>query len=268
MRTVTERVARTRVRVSAADGGGRCRVLTTLTRSDPCAAGLRPFVVHRDQDAARVSLVPDGALLLAGDSIELDVTVDAGARLDLIEPGGTVAFDMRGARASWDVRVRVGPDAVLTWAGEPFVVSAGADVRRRTDLHLAEGARAALRETLVLGRYGEWPGSVRQHTAVRVAGRPVLVEELPIDPTSAPGLLGGHRVLSSVLAVGAVPDLGGPDLGGPDLGGPELGGPDLGGPDLDRYDLGAGGHLWRRIGAQAHHVQLAAAWSRATALMS
>lgn len=214
-----------------------------MTGSDPTVALVRPMVLHHDAHTARVSLVPEGALLLAGDAIEIDVTVDPGARLDLVEPGGTVAFDMRGGRARWDVRIRLGNDAVMTWAGEPFVVAAGADVARHLDVGLGRGATLAMRETLVLGRYGEWPGRVRQYTRAAVEGVPALVEDLPLDASTAPGLLGGHRVMCSVLLLGR-------DL--PLALEPE-----------ERYDLDAGGHLWRRLGAQAHEAGLSEAWATA-----
>jgi len=243
MLTSTERVGRTRIRVSADPDGGRCRVRTAMTGSDASAALVRPMVLHHDSRTARISLVPEGALLLAGDAIEIDITLDAGARVDLVEPGGTVAFDMRGGRARWDVRLRLGRGSVLTWAGEPFVVAAGADVSRRLDLDLAAGAGVAMRESLVLGRYGEQPGGMRQHTTVVVEHRPVLVEELPLDAATAPGLLGGHRVLCSVLLLGR-------QLA------PEP-------TATERYDLDAGGHLWRRLGVQAHEAALPDAWSDA-----
>ena len=243
MLTSTERSALTRIRVSPSPGAARCRVTTAVTLSDPTTTALRPMLVHHDAAHALVSLVPEGALLLAGDAIALNVTVDAGARLDLIEPGGTVAFDMRGGTASWSVLVTLGPGAVLTWAGEPFVVASGADVRRTTVLRLAHDARLALRETLVLGRHSESPGAIRQQTEVTVGGEPVLVEDLPLGPATAGGLLGEHRILSSVLAVGL----------------PRA----SAGPAEHRFDLDRGGTLWRRLGAQVHEAGLEAAWTAA-----
>ncbi|TNM39746.1 urease accessory protein UreD [Nocardioides albidus] len=238
MLTSTERTARTRVRVSPADTG-RCRVRTTVTLSDPTASSLRPVLVHHDATSARVSLVPEGALLLAGDRVEVDLAVDAGLRLDLVEPGGTVAFDMRGGRAIWDVRITLGRGAVLTWAGEPFVVAAGAAVTRSTRIRLRDGAVLALRESLVLGRHGEEPGRVHQSTEIVTGAGPVLVEDLTFDALTAPALLGGHRVMTSVLLVGA---------------------PAPAGAEADRYDLEAGGTLWRRLGVQAHEADLTGAW--------
>ncbi|KRC50203.1 MULTISPECIES: urease accessory protein UreD [unclassified Nocardioides] len=242
MLTATERLGRTRIRVSSGAGGARCQVRTAVSRSDATASALRPMVIGHDAGRARVALVPEGALLLAGDAIEVDVTVDDGLELDLVEPGGTVAYDMRGESARWDVRIALGQDARLTWAGQPFVVAEGADVVRSLRVRSGAGARLALRETLVLGRYGEQPGSVRQtSTVLDPAGQPVLVEDLPLDADSAPLLLGGHRVLTSVLAL--LPE------------------PGETADDADRYDLDApDAVLWRRLGHQVHDAELTAAW--------
>lgn len=245
MLTSTERVARTRIRVSPSEAGP-CRVRTAISHSDATAAAVRPMLTSRGSTHARISLVPEGALLLAGDTVEIDITVDPGGRLDLDEPSGTVAFDMRGGTARWHVRVELGADAVLTWAGQPFVVSAGADVDRSLQVRYAPGARLAIRETLVLGRYGEPPGTVRQTaTVLERPYRPVLLEDLPLDADSATWLLGGHRVMTSVLYVGDAATSGI-------------------GPGDDRYDLDtAGAVLWRRLGIEAHEAAIPDAWSAA-----
>lgn len=248
--TSTERWSRTRLRVARGSGDGPSVVRSVVSASDDGAPALRPMILARQRDRVRVSLVPEGALLLAGDGIELDIAVDDGAFLELVEPGGTVAFDMRGGCARWSVRVQLGRGARMTWAGEPFVVSAGADVERKTLVRLAAGARLALRETLVLGRYGELPGHVRVTTSVVDDSGPLQVEDLPLNPGTAPGLLGGHRVVASVLLVG--------DVGvQPDER-----------PDLDRYDLHSGGTLWRRLGAEAHAARLDGAWLRSRSLVA
>lgn len=244
MLTSTERLGRTRLSVRAGPSGGRCHVRTAVTRSDPTASAVRAMVLEHAGVSARVALVPEGALLLAGDAVEIDVSVGAGLEVDLVETGGTVAYDMRGSTARWDVRIDLAAGAILRWAGLPFVVAAGADVGRSVRVRCGAGARLALRETLVLGRYGESPGAVRQATTVHDPDGPVLVEDLPLDAASAPWLLGGSRVMTSVLSVGTdVPETG---------------------DDLHRYDLDRpGAVLWRRLGQQVHDVELAAAWERA-----
>ena len=75
--------------------------------------------------------------------------------------------------------------------------AAGSDVRRSTELVLAEGAGALVRETLVLGRHGEAPGRLTSRTVVRRGEREVLVEELDARD------LAPARVLDGVLWVGA-----------------------------------------------------------------
>lgn len=233
-------VRRTLLRVDAAPGG-RARVLTT-TSGDAARPCLRAVILDSSPGHARVALVPDGALLLADDAIGVDIRVGTATRLDLVEPSGTVAYDMRGGSASWDVSVELGAGACLTWAGEPFVLSAGARVRRTTDVRLGAGARLALRETLVLGRHQERIGELEQRwTARGPDGEELLVEDLLLDGSAhRPGILGGNRVLGSVVALGV--DLR-PDVV------PE-----------DRLDLDAGGILWRRIALEAHRAVPTEAW--------
>lgn len=218
---------RVSVRTEATGGPGRPRVRAMLTSAT--ATG------------ARVCLVPEGALLLGGDLVEIEVVVGPGAALELVEAAGTVAYDMRGAAARWDVDARVGCAGTLVWGSEPFVVSAGADVGRTTRVVVDEGARLALRETLVLGRHGEPSGRVAQHLAVTDGGGdPVLVEHLALDGRPSPGVLGGLRVVSTVLALGLrVPPAEAPE---------------------GRYDLDSGGAYWRRLGDEVHRTVPREAW--------
>jgi len=173
--------------------------MPTLTRTEPevRSSHLRAFRLSAVGAADRVALVPEGAVLLAGDHVTVSVRVPSGRTLELVEPGGTVAYAMRGARARWDVSVVVEAGARLVWHGEPFVVAEGADVDRTLTAELGSRAALVLRETLVLGRSGERPGRLRTATRVTRAGSPLLVEDLDC----ATGL-GPHRVLDQVLRVG------------------------------------------------------------------
>jgi urease accessory protein len=164
--------------------------MRTLTRTEVRSSHLRSFRL----DGTRVALVPEQAVLLAGDHVTVAVRVGAGQRLEIVEPGGTVAYAMRGSSARWEVRVEVEAGGSLVWHGEPFVVAEGADVRRSTSIDLAAGACLRFRETLVLGRSGEAAGRLVTRTDARREGVPVLVEELD----SAVGL-GPHRVVDQVL---------------------------------------------------------------------
>ena len=230
--------------VTPTDGRVHVRVATP---GDPGAPCLRPLLLESGHRHARVALVPDGALLLAGDAVRLDIEVGPGIRLEVVEPSGTVAFDMRGEEASWDVRIRLAQEATLVWAGEPFVVSSGARVRRSTTVDLAAGARLLLRETLVMGRHGERGGHLEQQwSAHGPDGVPLLVEQTVLDERShRPGILGGHRALGTVVALGGglAPDLC-----------PE-----------GRLDLECGGVVWRGLSHEAHRAVPREAWQAALA---
>lgn len=145
----------------------------------------------------RVALVPDQAVLLAGDRVEVSVRVAAGEVLEIVEPGGTVAYAMRGSSAAWDVRIEVEDGGLVVWDGQPFVVAEGADVCRSLEVAVTGTGSLSLRETLVLGRAAEGPGRLRSECCVRRDGRPVLVEVLD----SRTGL-GAHRVVDQVLHLG------------------------------------------------------------------
>lgn len=232
----TTRTEAARTSIAVTRDGARVR-LRAAVEADPGQPVLRPVLLSSDATSCRVALVPEGALLLAGDQVALEVDVSAGVHLEIVEPGGTVAYDMRGGCATWEVSLRVHAGGTLVWHGEPFVVASGAEVTRSTDVVLGPGARVAIRETLALGRYGEPAGRLRQRLLVVREGVPVLVEEIDLGASTAPALLGGRRCLGSIVHVGLdVP------------------------ADADTMLLEAGGALVRRLGAHAHEVQPERAW--------
>ena len=226
----------TRIEVHADGGRARCSVRTGL---------LSPRVLSSDATGARVALVATGALLLAGDQVRIDVHVGAGAWLEVVETSGTVAYDARGGSASWDVSIRIDDGGTLVWEGLPFVVAAGADVRRSTTAALARDAALLLRETLVLGRTGEVGGDLRSTTRCVLDDRPAFVEDLRLDASrTAPGVLGGARVLDSILCVGARPPADPTSAGRVHL------------------ELDAPGAVLRSLGQDAHAGSLDAHWPR------
>jgi urease accessory protein len=153
----------------------------------------------------RVGLVATTALLLGGDAVEVDVAVGPGACLDLFDAAGTVAYDGRGRPASWRVRISIAAGGTLIWSGEPFVVADGAEVDRSLELDADSTAVVQIRDTLVLGRVGERGGRVGNRMALRVAGRPILLEDQVLDPLGArmlPGVLGSLRVIDSITRLG------------------------------------------------------------------
>ena len=195
-------MSRTEIEVDVDPRGRRSRV--SLGSSGPDGRGhLSARILAFGHASARVALVAEGALLLADDLIEIDVSVGPDAALDLVEPSGTVAYDMRGGSARWCVRVHLAERARLRWHGKPFVVAEGADVNRTVQIDLEAEATAMTRETLVLGRSGERGGSLTQRTRVSHQGHPLLVEDLVLDAhVPRTGLLGPWRVVDTVNVLG------------------------------------------------------------------
>lgn len=182
-------------------------------RCDLSGDALSPRLVHRIHDTVRIALVATIALLLAGDHVRIDLRLGPGLSLEIVETAGTVAYDMRGGSAAWQVRADVGPGSVLAWWGKPLVVCGGADVARRTDLTLAAGAMALIRETVVLGRTGEVGGDLQTSTHVSLDGQPLLCEELDLgrDQRRAFAVLDERRCLDTLSVLGTRLDTD-PDL--------------------------------------------------------
>lgn len=194
--TATE-VALTRIRVESRHGRPWVSSSTGL---------VRPQVVHARAGWCRIGLLATTALLLGGDEVELQVSLGAGARLDLFDVAGTVAYDGHGAPARWRTTVELEAGALLTWSGLPFVVATGADVTRTLAVELDPTAGALVRDTIILGRHGECGGRFTSSTTLRVGDRLALVEHQHLDPAlrTLPGMLGPNRVLDTITALGAV----------------------------------------------------------------
>jgi urease accessory protein len=171
---------------------------------------LAPRLIDRDSSSARVAIAAAQMLLLDGDAVRIEIDVGADCTLEIEDIGGTVAYP---GVSSWQVRARIGEGGRLLWHGLPFVVAAEARTRRRTELVLGHGAAVLLRETLVLGRHGEIGGVIESGIAATGDDGPILVERLEASGAlPGPGVLGAHRVVDSVVAIGYRPPTGPGDL--------------------------------------------------------
>lgn len=155
----------------------------------------------------RVTVVGAMTAPLGGDRLAVEAEVRDGARLTVDSAAATVALPGRDAgHATYDVRLTVGEGAELRWLLEQLVSAHGSDLRMRTTVDLAPGARLVLREEQILGRHGEATGTLTTRLTVRRAGRPLLDQELAYGP-GAPGgwdggaVLAGHRAVGQLLVV-------------------------------------------------------------------
>ena len=151
------------------------------TRSPSCAAATRlaPRILARGA-VVRAAFVPTQAGPLAGDRDSARIVVGAGATLVLEPVAATLALP-GAARTVLRLDVTVRERGRLVLDEGPLIVAAGAEVERRCVIELETGAVAALRETIVLGRDGEAPGTLDATLRATLAGRPLLHDGLRFE---------------------------------------------------------------------------------------
>ncbi|QHA09495.1 urease accessory protein UreD [Streptomyces broussonetiae] len=188
--------------VARADGRGG----TAL----PVLDGDGPLALRRTRAAggeARVMVVGAMSGPLGGDRLALTASVAEGARLHVGSAAATIALPgQTKGEARYDVRLDVADGAELHWLPEQLISAGGSDLYVTTRVELATGARLVLREEQVLGRAGEQPGRLTSRLTVRVAGRPVLDQELSCGPGApggwdGPAVLAGHRAVGQLVVV-------------------------------------------------------------------
>jgi urease accessory protein len=221
-------------------------VVTELCRG----TRLAPRVLGRGAGAVRAAFVPTQAGPLAGDRDRTRIVVGAGATL-IVEPVAATLALPGSARTLLALDVTVGAGGRLVLDEAPLIVAAGAEVERRCYVTLAEGAVAALRETVVLGRDGEPPGTLASALRTTLDGRALLHDALRLGPgrdDAHVALAPGHRVIGTACLLGMRPGEGSSD---------------------GAYALAGPGALLRATGASLAVVETAiaatwAAWSSAT----
>ncbi|EGX57246.1 urease accessory protein [Streptomyces zinciresistens K42] len=194
---------RAAARVVARDDGRGGTALPVLHGEGPLA----PRRTRGSGATAHVTLVGAMSGPLGGDRFRVDAEVERGARLRVGSAAATLALpgQHKGA-ARYDVRVSVADGAELHWLPEQLICAHGSDLRVDTRVEVAASGRLVLREEQVLGRVGEEPGRLVSRIRVRVAGRPVLDQELACGPGApggwdGPAGLGGLRAAGQLLLV-------------------------------------------------------------------
>jgi urease accessory protein len=164
----------------------------------------------------RVHLVQAAGGPLGGDDLALDVHLGAGASLQLRSAAAMVVqTGYPPAAARWTVAATLAASAVLDWCPEPTVICDGAELHSSMTVALQRGARAMLREVVVLGRAGQRGGRFHGALTVEYGGVPLLVHTLLLDGAdpvlAGPAGTGGARVVGMLTVVGA--GTGGPPRG-------------------------------------------------------
>jgi urease accessory protein len=204
-----------------------------------------PRLVRRRGRDVEVALVAGRAMLLPGDDVRIDIRVDAGCELHLVDIGGLVVYgrpEGDEAPARWHAVVELAPAARVTWEGLPTVVTEHGRLLRSTTLRMASGSSALLRETLVLGRTGESGGELRSEMDAEDEHGPLLRETLEVrGARPEAGVLGRCRVMDSIVALGRRLDTEEDDA-------------------VTRLELARGGTVLRDLCGAAHDSRLGELW--------
>ncbi len=152
-----------------------------------------------------VWMVGTAAGPLAGDHLELHVTVGAGASLTLRSTAASVVLGGAGDGASVvDVHAEVAGGGTLRWLPEPTVATRGCHHRSRAFVSLAAAATLVWRDELVLGRHGEGPGRLSTQVSVDRKGSALVRHGLRVGPDApgwdSPAVL-GHAGAAGTLVV-------------------------------------------------------------------
>ncbi|NOV27207.1 urease accessory protein UreD [Cupriavidus necator] len=177
---------------------------------------------HRGPLLVQKPLYPEGAICHAvilhppagvagGDSLEIDVAVEAGAHAVLATPGATKWYKSLGRDASQQVRMAVGEGARLDWLPQENIVFDDARVRISTVLDVAPGGSAIGWDAVVLGRQAsgeQWTrGALWLDTRIGAGARALWIEQSQLEAASplrtAVAALDGLNVLGTLWAVGA-----------------------------------------------------------------
>jgi urease accessory protein len=128
------------------------------------------------------------------------------AAATVVQPGNAAAA------ARWTVAADLAEAAVLDWHPEPTVICDGAELRSTVTVTLRPGARALLREEVVLGRAGQRGGRFHGELTVELKGAPLLAHTLLLDGAdpalTGPAGTGGARAVGVLVVVGE--GVGGP----------------------------------------------------------
>ena len=203
-------VARAALASELAAGGRTSRVRTL--RSDgplvlrPCHPKGPEPLIHRRHGVARVALAAGTAGPLGGDKYSLDVHVEAGSTLVLLEVSAMLVLPgAGGGRSHMSIDVRVEEGATFVWWPEPIIAARRCDHRHDVRIALARGARMILREEMILGRHGEAPGDLAGRLRITRGGAALYDQRLSFGPASdgwdGAAVLGDAGAVGSVIAV-------------------------------------------------------------------
>jgi len=112
---------------------------------------LEPIDLEGDGTATLLLLNPTGGLL-AGDRLDIDISLGAGSRVCLSTPSATRVYRSGGPLAVQRVRIEIGRGARLEWHPDHLIPSPGARLRQAAEITLAPDATLLYLDAWAAGR--------------------------------------------------------------------------------------------------------------------
>jgi urease accessory protein len=187
----------------AADAGGSTR-LARLAQRSPLRV-LRPLDAGAEQAAV---LLNTAGGVCGGDRLDVEVDVGAGALATVSTQAAEKVYRALDSRARLRTTLRIEAAGRLHWAPQETILFDAARFERRTEIHLAAGARLLAAEMLVFGRraMGEELTrlDVRDDWRLFVEGRLRWADAFalcgnPPEALRAPTGLDAHEALATTL---------------------------------------------------------------------
>jgi len=147
-----------------------------------------------------------GAQPIGGDALSIELSVGSTATLDVRATGATIARPgRRQSTSNTTVAVDVEDGATLRWLVEPGMAASGATHVSEATVRLSPSARLVWREEVVVGRFGEPPGTWSSGIRVEKSGVPLIATRLGVGPAEpawrSPAVLNGSRVVIGLIVV-------------------------------------------------------------------
>ncbi len=171
----------------------------------------RAMLPRSAPDRPEVVFLNTSGGLTSGDRIGFALALGAGAKVQATTQTAERGYLALEGPATLTVSMTVGAGADLVWLPQETILFEGADLERRTEIDLGEGAACLMLEMVVLGRraMGERPRAARlvDRRRVTMAGRPLWVEQLRLDAgalavAEGAAMLGGGAAFATLALCG------------------------------------------------------------------
>jgi urease accessory protein len=171
---------------------------------------LRVRFPNADERALEAMIVNTAGGIAGGDRHELDIHVGDNAALAMTTAAAEKVYRALGPASEIAVKLSVGAGARLCWLPQETILFDRAQLARRLDVELADGASVVMAEAVVFGRaaMGEvvQQGAFADRWRVSRDKRLVFAETIRLDGAIAqrlaePAVTGGGIAIATVLAV-------------------------------------------------------------------